>query len=198
MKKLLLVAAVIGCSVGTWIPSGLAGEEGGLQDLFPEGLLTAQGEEVSLDALKGKEVVGIYFSAHWCGPCRAFTPKLVKYRDTQQDNIEIVFVSSDHSEEKQFAYMKEEGMKWLTVKYKSDAANALKKKYGITGIPTLVLVDENGDTITRGGRQFVTDDVPAAKIAAAKVVQEEYTCDRCDKIHTREKLVFEDGPGSKS
>merc|ERR1712166_292973 len=28
-------------------------------------------------ALAGK-TVGLYFSAHWCGPCRGFTPELIK------------------------------------------------------------------------------------------------------------------------
>ncbi len=48
-------------------------------------------------SLKGK-MVGIYFSAHWCPPCRAFTPNLVKFRDKNKDEFEIVFVSSDKDE----------------------------------------------------------------------------------------------------
>jgi nucleoredoxin len=32
-------------------------------------------ESISLsDSLQGKEVVALYFSAHWCPPCRSFTP----------------------------------------------------------------------------------------------------------------------------
>ncbi|KAK0074992.1 hypothetical protein PV326_011971, partial [Microctonus aethiopoides] len=43
-------------------------------------------------------IKGVYFSAHWCPPCRAFTPQLV---DTYQrirergQNFEVIFVSSD-------------------------------------------------------------------------------------------------------
>ena len=46
-------------------------------------------------------MVGIYFSAHWCPPCRGFTPKLVESYNTMKaagKNFEIVFVSSDNDE----------------------------------------------------------------------------------------------------
>ncbi len=31
-------------------------------------------ESVSTATLASKKVIGIYFSAHWCPPCRGFTP----------------------------------------------------------------------------------------------------------------------------
>jgi nucleoredoxin len=40
-------------------------------------LKKADGSNVQADAaLAGKAVVCLYFSAHWCPPCRAFTPVL--------------------------------------------------------------------------------------------------------------------------
>jgi len=40
-------------------------------------LTKADGSSHSADAaLAGKDVILIYFSAHWCPPCRGFTPVL--------------------------------------------------------------------------------------------------------------------------
>ena len=53
------------------------------------------------EALAGK-VKLIYFSAHWCGPCRGFTPQLAKTYEALKaagKNMELVFVSSDRGEE---------------------------------------------------------------------------------------------------
>jgi len=42
----------------------------------------------------------IYFSAHWCPPCRSFTPQLADaYEKCMGDkNFEIIFLSSDRDE----------------------------------------------------------------------------------------------------
>ncbi len=56
-----------------------------------------KGEKVGIESLD-KKIVGIYFSAHWCPPCRGFTPVLAKaYNELQAQNkaFEIVFLSSD-------------------------------------------------------------------------------------------------------
>jgi thiol-disulfide isomerase/thioredoxin len=49
-------------------------------DLFPGKILDSTGKSVSSDVLDGK-IVGIYFSAQWCPPCRHFTPSLVEFRN---------------------------------------------------------------------------------------------------------------------
>jgi len=49
------------------------------------------------EALAEKKVIGLYFSAHWCPPCRGFTPQLATwYKDNlKAKGMEIIFVSSD-------------------------------------------------------------------------------------------------------
>ena len=47
-------------------------------------------------ALKGKKAVALYFSAHWCPPCRGFTPELAKWykqaRDSKQFNFYMIYM----------------------------------------------------------------------------------------------------------
>ena len=74
-------------------------------------------------------VLAFYFSAHWCPPCRQFTPMLADFYG-EVDNVEIVFVSSDRSPEDMLSYMKESHGDWLGVEHNSALANELKAKYG--------------------------------------------------------------------
>ncbi len=87
-----------------------------LKELFNESVHDKNGSKVDLDSLTGK-TVGIYFSAHWCPPCRGFTPVLADfYTQHQKDlNLEIVFVSSDRDENDFNNYYKD--MPWLCLKY---------------------------------------------------------------------------------
>ncbi len=99
---------------------------------------------------KNPQYTALYYSAHWCPPCRAFTPKLVEgYKDSRakHDNFELVFVSSDKSEEAQIDYMKEAGMPWPAAKLASKNDPNFRK-YAASGIPYLVLIDENGKDLT--------------------------------------------------
>ncbi len=136
----------------------------GLAELLPEKLKDSNGKEVSRNQLAGK-TVGFYFSAHWCPPCRAFTPNLVRFRDTNKEKFEIVFVSSDRNPAAQMAYMKETNMKWLTMEHRSQAANALAQKYGVGGIPALIIVSPEGETITKNGRGDVSSN-PGGALAS--------------------------------
>ena len=129
----------------------------GLAEMLPREILDSAGNKVSRDELAGK-MVGFYFSAHWCPPCRGFTPNLVKFRDSNNEEFEVVFVSSDKSPEAQMGYMKETGMKWYTLPHRSSDANALSQKFGIRGIPALIIVSPDGKTITKEGRRDVSSN----------------------------------------
>ena len=92
----------------------------------------------------------VYYSAHWCPPCRAFTPKLVAWYKgfkPKHADFELVFASSDKDEAAMLEYMKETGMPWPAVKFGEKKSLGLDK-YAAGGIPYLVLIDETGKDLT--------------------------------------------------
>jgi nucleoredoxin len=107
----------------------------------------AAGEDVSR-----KKYVALYFSAHWCGPCRQFTPRLVDFYNGHRrdaDKFEVVFVSSDHSAKDMANYMREAQMPWLAVDYaQRDVIARLKQQFAGPGIPCLVVIDESGRVVS--------------------------------------------------
>ena len=116
-------------------------------------LTNATGEEVPVSQLKDK-IVGVYFSASWCPPCRGFTPQLVKFynQGAGKENFEIVFVSSDKTADDMKNYMKKDSMPWKAIPFGDASAGVLKRKLGIRGIPTLVIYGSDGKIISRNAR----------------------------------------------
>ena len=119
-------------------------------DLSPNLVHTKDGKAEPFKAGEKPKFTAIYFSAHWCPPCRAFTPKLVDwYKEfkSKHPNFELVFASSDKDEAAMLDYMKETNMPWPAVKFGEKKAAGLDK-YAAGGIPYLVLIDENGKDLT--------------------------------------------------
>jgi len=129
------------------------------EQLFGAGKLTGKQGEVPVSDLQNKEYVGIYFSAHWCPPCKLFTPKLADFYKSQHQakNFEIVFVSSDRDEASFDHYYGE--MPWLALPFSNrDQKAQLSKKYKVQGIPTFVLLDKQGNTVTTKARESLMAD----------------------------------------
>ena len=130
-----------------------------------------------------KKLIAYYFSAHWCPPCRKFTPQLVEYYNRvapQHPEFEIIFYSFDKSATAMEAYMRETNMPWPAIDYQKLANKEVLKKSAGDGIPSLILVDETGKLISSSyaGKQYlgpakVLADLDAifAGTAPAKVAQ---------------------------
>ncbi|XP_067032909.1 nucleoredoxin-like [Acropora muricata] len=121
-------------------------------------LINNQNEKKNIDEVKGK-VLGLYFSAHWCPPCRSFTPQLVQAYKTLKESgqaFEIIFLTSDRSEDGFNEYFKE--MPWLAVPYGNERVKELSGLFSVQGIPTLILLDEKHEIITLNGRSCVSHD----------------------------------------
>ena len=123
-------------------------------------LLPVSGQAGFFDEIKGDltgpavegspKYTALYFSAHWCPPCRMFTPKLVEwYKDfkAKHPDFELVFVSGDRDQAAMEEYIKEAGMPWPAVAY-DKARGEVFEKYSSQGIPYLVLVGDDGQALT--------------------------------------------------
>jgi len=128
-------------------------------ELLGAKLLTSEGEKPTEDVLSGKKAVGIYFSAHWCPPCRGFTPQLAGWYKTslKDKQFEVVFVSSDKDEGSFKDYFGEQP--WVALPFSEREIKAtLSKKYKVQGIPSFVILDSSGKLITNEGRAAVSKD----------------------------------------
>ena len=86
-----------------------------------QNVITKDGEMPLANALEGAEFVAIYFSAHWCPPCRGFTPVLSEfYNEINKDGkkVEVIFVSSDQDEAAFKDYFSE--MPWKATSFEVD------------------------------------------------------------------------------
>ena len=102
-----------------------------------------------------EKAVLVYFSAHWCGPCRQFTPMLKVFYEFARSSgaaLEIIFVSSDRTQPDMINYYKQSHGDWLAVIYGSTQRNFLSTHFNVKGIPALFLLN-------RGTLHAVEEDV---------------------------------------
>ncbi len=100
--------------------------------------------------LEKKKFVALYFSAHWCGPCRKFTPRLVDYYNrvaAAHPEFEIIFVSFDRSRFGWETYVREMKMPWLAVDYDQLGNLGGVKDLGGTSIPSLLVLDSGSHIV---------------------------------------------------
>ena len=145
--------------------------------LLPSTLLDQKGDKVSAAVLEGK-FVGLYFSASWCGPCRAFTPSLIKFREAHKNDFEVILVGADGSPKAQANYMKKYKMPWLALTNRSREATQIRKSLGVPHIPYLVIwipigkssarTEERNCPLGRSGVRYLEKD-PEVKRETIKV-----------------------------
>ena len=130
---------------------------GEILNLLPPQL---QGKEgvVALSQVTETKLIALYFSAHWCPPCRMFTPQLAElYKKVNKDGkkIEVIFVSSDQSQDDFNSYYG--SMPWLAVQFDSESREMLGEALEVNGIPSLFVFSNTGKLIDRNARQTITN-----------------------------------------
>lgn len=108
-----------------------------LQSLDPDG----PGDRVTLSSLRGKAVI-LAFWASWCGPCRAEAPSLNRLSKRLADqNVVVVGVNTSDSKGNALQFAQSAGLSYpLAFDAESEVAGA----YGVSSLPTVVIVDKDG------------------------------------------------------
>ncbi|KAF8016575.1 hypothetical protein BT93_H1944 [Corymbia citriodora subsp. variegata] len=115
------------------------------------------GSKIPVSDLVGKTVL-LYFSAHWCPPCRSFLPVLTDAYEKIKaagNACEVIFISSDKDQtafDDYFAVMP-----WLALPYGDERKKSLSRKFRVRGIPMLIAISPTGRTLTKEARNLIMD-----------------------------------------
>ena len=111
------------------------------------------GTHVDLTKMQGK-VVLVDFWATWCGPCVGEIPHVkATYDKYHAKGFEIVGISLDQDLARLKEFTKSQGMAWPQYFDGKGWGNTISSKYGIKGIPTMWLVDKQGNLADTQARE---------------------------------------------
>lgn len=91
-----------------------------------------------------------YRGAGWCGPCRQFSPALVKfYREMKpkHSNFEVYFISGDKTPAEMRSYAKEAGFSWSAVPQARQPEMQIVNRLFTNLIPQFVVTDPQGNVL---------------------------------------------------
>jgi thiol-disulfide isomerase/thioredoxin len=104
-------------------------------------LNTGLGSPFRLEHLRGQVVV-IDFWASWCGPCRSQMPAVAKlHAEAAKKGFTVIGVDGDSTPEAARKYLEENRYAWMNL---HDSGNAVHGPFGVTAIPTTVVIDREG------------------------------------------------------
>lgn len=136
-------------------------------------LKNKDGNVVSGSDLEGK-VVALYFSAHWCPPCRGFTPTLGEFykkaNEMNDNKFEIIFVSGDQDVAAGDSYYQNDHGAWVMLDFAE--GGAANQKFGVRGIPSLQIVSAEGKAVVTDARGKVASAMSGGDSAVDALFKE--------------------------
>lgn len=129
-------------------------KDGGVTHLLVKDAEGNQTEKPLEECAFLKKHCGLYFSAHWCGPCRNYTPVLAKKYKEGELGLTIIFNSWDRDPASFESYYKEHPWAAIPFRFKEklEASSAFKQPQGI---PSLLLFNEEGNLYQSNGRSMI-------------------------------------------
>jgi thiol-disulfide isomerase/thioredoxin len=121
-------------------------EGGKLKDLT---LIDMDGNKVSLFDATANKTLLLYFWATWCKPCRLITPQVVALAEKYNDRITVIGINVGgvDSPKNIKKYAKRHK---ITYPLFIDSDNQTVEAYSIHAIPTVILLDTDGNILFRG------------------------------------------------
>jgi cytochrome c-type biogenesis protein len=121
-----------------------------------------EGKTFKLSSQKGSPVI-MFFGATWCPACRGEMPNYkALYEKYAQSGLKFLYINLNESTKKVARFAKENSFPFIVL---LDQDGSVASNYGIIGVPTLVLVDKQGNVIGMGHR---TSDLRVDKLFPAK------------------------------
>ena len=113
------------------------------------------GQPFDQKTLAGK-VVLVDFWATWCGPCVAEIPNVLEqYEKYHAKGFEVVGISLDQDRQALEKFVTDQKVPWPILFEESEGdgwQHPLASYYGISGIPTVILIGRDGNVITLNAR----------------------------------------------
>lgn len=102
------------------------------------------GKKIKLSDIKGKYIL-VEFWASWCGPCRKEIPNIIEqYNKYKNKGFEVLAVSFDNDKANWLNAIEKYNLPWINVSDLKGNENEAKLLYGISGIPSNILINEKG------------------------------------------------------
>lgn len=153
---ILVAAAVLGVLSGNLVPWG-GGGAGAPAPSFTGTSL--EGETIELADLRGQVVV-VDFWATWCPPCVEKLPEMVAMAEEYADEgVQFLGVSADKSESDLRRFLDRNRVNFPII---FEGASPILNTYGVSAIPTVVVIDREGNTIHRSHGTGVRDAIERA------------------------------------